>query len=472
MLSVSAVKPGAARVFHVFGGATDTISGLTITKSLFFGLVVADGGVRVDNGGTLTVNSCNITFNIGGISNDGTMTVTNCNISGNQTKGSGGGISNGGTMTVTNCTISDNGATEDGGILNGGTMTVTSCTISGNAVGAGVGGIGNLGTLTLQNTIVAGNLVANQFGGPSDIGGYNVTPNSSYNLVGTGGSGGLTNGINHNLVGVANPALGALANNGGPTQTMALLAGSPAINAGSNALVPAGITTDQRGPGFPRIRGGTVDIGAFESSAPPTITAFTVPATGAEGSRVNLSAAVNNDPDARVTYTWTVTAPPGAGSNLTLTGPTVSFTPPDQGDSGVSLTVSDGYGGTASRSASVAVANVPPTPALAGFTTDLATEVVTFTLSATDPSTTDVAGFTYSVNWADGSSVQTIAPTPGNGSGVHVTHVFTSAGTYNVALTATDEDGGATTITKTVTALAVTSANLQTVITQQGSITT
>ena len=50
----------------------------------------------------------------------------------------------------------------------------------------------------------------------------------------------------------------------GPTQTQALPASSPAIDAGNNSLVPAGVTNDQRGPGFPRIFNGTVDIGAFE----------------------------------------------------------------------------------------------------------------------------------------------------------------------------------------------------------------
>ena len=71
---------------------------------------------------------------------------------------------------------------------------------------------------------------------------------SAYNLIGTGGSGGLINGVNGNQVGVANPGLDALADNGGPTQTIALLPGSPAIDTGSNALAvdPAPATPDHR----------------------------------------------------------------------------------------------------------------------------------------------------------------------------------------------------------------------------------
>jgi hypothetical protein len=118
------------------------------------------------------------------------------------------------------------------------------------------------GTVTLDNSIVALNT--------DDIAGT-VSSASAYNLIGTGGSGGLTNGTNGNLVGVANPGLDptGLQNNGGPTQTIALLSNSPAIDAGSNALAVdpttgLPLTTDQRGAGFPRIVNGTVDIGAFE----------------------------------------------------------------------------------------------------------------------------------------------------------------------------------------------------------------
>src|SRR5205807_1796465 len=125
------------------------------------------------------------------------------------------------------------------------------------------GGIYNVGTAArVYNTIVAAN-----FGGAApgstaaDITGT-LDSSSGYNLIGTGGSGGLVNGVNGNQVGVTNLGLGTLANNGGPTQTVALLSGSPALRRGSTVYVTA-VSTDQRG--LPRIVGGTVDIGAFEA---------------------------------------------------------------------------------------------------------------------------------------------------------------------------------------------------------------
>ena len=124
-------------------------------------------------------------------------------------------------------------------------------------------------------------------------------PTSANNLLATGGNSGLTNGVNGNLVGVANPELGTLANNGGPTQTIALLTGSPAINAGSIALaVDANgnpLTTDQRGAGFPRFEGSpnneTVDIGAFEGTvAPSNPTVYTVDLTSDSGASTSALA--------------------------------------------------------------------------------------------------------------------------------------------------------------------------------------
>ena len=127
--------------------------------------------------------------------------------------------------------------------------------------------------------------------------------------------------------------------------------------------------------------------------------------------------------------------------------------------------------GSAGKVRPVVVANANPTPKLSGAATGLATQVLTFTASATDPSTVDqAAGFAYSINWGDGSRVQTIARTAGNGSGVNLSHVFSRAGTYTVILTATDKDRGTGTVPFTVSVLDVTSANLQPVLDQRGSI--
>jgi hypothetical protein len=151
---------------------------------------------------------------------------------------------------------------------------LTDCTVASNRSGdAGGGNENEFGTITLDNTIVAGNF---QGTSPSTTAGDIHGPLASagaYNLIGTGGAGGLTNGTDRNQVGVASSDLdldlGTLASNGGPTQTVALLAGSPAINAGSNALFPAGVTTDQIG--HPRFVSGTIDIRASESRrASPT----------------------------------------------------------------------------------------------------------------------------------------------------------------------------------------------------------
>jgi len=134
--------------------------------------------------------------------------------------------------------------------------------------------------VSLRNTIVALNTVPSQnsVGGP-DLDGPFIS--KGHNLIGAGStSTGFPPGTNANgdLVGTKtspiDPRLGPLANNGGPTQTNALLPGSTAIDAGDNCVTQAAhcgdadlpqLTTDQRGAGFPRTLNGTVDIGAFES---------------------------------------------------------------------------------------------------------------------------------------------------------------------------------------------------------------
>ncbi len=267
----------ASRVFGVTSSATVVINGVTISGG---NSGSGSNGGGVFNVGSLTVTNSTISGNTGywggGIFSLGTLNVTNSTISGNTAAGGGGGIGGGianndGTLTVTNSTISGNTAAGGGGaagaIWNVGspgrlaTANITNSTFSGNSAPF-VGGIlsSQYGSVTLKNSIVANS--------PSGGDCFNSsgTINAEFSLI-EDGSCGVTSGINGNRTG--DPNLGPLQNNGGPTQTHALLAGSPAINAGSDLLIPVGITTDQRGTGFARIFGAAVDMGAFEVQSPP-----------------------------------------------------------------------------------------------------------------------------------------------------------------------------------------------------------
>jgi hypothetical protein len=167
----------------------------------------------------------------------------------------GGGIYNLGSLKVNNSTISGNGALFSGGIANRGTLSVNNSTIAGN--NGIVGGIGIYsGTATLQNSIVA-NLVGGNCGNTIVSNGYNLSSDATCNFTSIGD---LNN---------TDPMLGPLQYNGGPTQTMALPSGSPAVDAGN----PTGCTdglghllkTDQRGKPRPDAEETAgCDIGAYE----------------------------------------------------------------------------------------------------------------------------------------------------------------------------------------------------------------
>lgn len=306
----------ASRVLNVSDGGdrsdkSVTLSGLTISGGSFDHTALGSAlGGGIFNDEILTIQNCTITDNTsgigGGIFNGGVLTVRNSTISGNEATAhdldgeGGGGIANNATLTVENCTISGNLADgHGGGIRNRSGLLVQNSTISGNLANDDGGGIWNSGTVivrsstvtqnhanndninsgrgggifiepgvvspmvTLENTIVAQNFKGSDAAIADDINGDPVDASSRNNLIGTGGSGDLINGMNDNRVGVADPGLGPLASNGGPTQTHALLPGSPAIDAGNNSLAPG--SADQRGTPFLRTAGGVADIGAFEA---------------------------------------------------------------------------------------------------------------------------------------------------------------------------------------------------------------
>ncbi len=207
----------------------------------------AEGG-GIENAGALLLGNCTLSGNLaaydGGAIDSGqtvaTVTVVGSTFSDNSSDAAasdGGAISNdaSGSMTLSNSTISENSAVGDGGgIRNGGTLTISNSTLSGNTASAGGGGgINNAGILRLLSTIVAGN---SDSVGDADVKGT-VQSTSTHNLIGDGqGTTGITNGSNGNQIGASgspiNPRLAPLAYYGATTQTMPLLGGSPAINAG------------------------------------------------------------------------------------------------------------------------------------------------------------------------------------------------------------------------------------------------
>jgi predicted outer membrane repeat protein len=242
--------------------------------------------------GKLTVSNSTIAYNTaasgGGIYVGGTITITNSTLNGNfaasSIEGGGGGIfMAGGTLNVIDSTLSGNGAlsfTDSGGggiFVYLGTLNLTNSTIANNSVfgtrAAGGGGICSLpqvDAVNVKSSIIASNSA--EFGpdvdGPFKSAGFNIIGKKD-------GSTGFTLATDKKgtIVSPLNPGLDpkGLRNNGGPTQAIALVAGSVGIDKGTSAGLTGTLTTDQRGftrtvdrPVANAAGGDGTDIGAFE----------------------------------------------------------------------------------------------------------------------------------------------------------------------------------------------------------------
>lgn len=288
---------GDTRVFEL-SGPDVLVEGLTITGGFAGPELTEFAG---DGGGILVVDSENVTLsgvavvgnsailNGGGVSAPPESLVSTAvalvgstlagnKVSGGVAEGMGGGLYTLGDVTIVNSTVTGNsvenpGLSMGGGVLAGidpanteGTKaTLVNATIAGNSVAAGgVGGgftidnptAGVATTFAVTNTIIAGNTAG---GTPADCGTV-VTVTSANNIGGDASCMFTDPGSKQST----NPLLGPLADNGGQTDTMALTAGSPAIDAGTSVGCPP---TDQRG--VPRPQGTACDIGAFELPVVP-----------------------------------------------------------------------------------------------------------------------------------------------------------------------------------------------------------
>ena len=287
----------ASRVLQVAAGVTVSISDMTIAD----GAAAPQGG-GILNYGTLNLNRvvvrdnaetslgpANFEFGGGGIYNgaDSTLNLTDSavadNVSNNQPAGGIYGFF-GSTINVTNSTVSGNLSGDvAGGLRTLGDVTIVNSTISGNTSTAWHGGAAFLtdGTISISNSTIAGNnapggtaggLMVATFGAPVNVTIQDniIADNGTYNCQIEGGSAAVLTSLGGNvstdgscaaigsdqIVSPGGAGVDVLADNGGPTLTHALLAGSPAIDAAVGTC-PA---TDQRGVA----RDAACDVGAFE----------------------------------------------------------------------------------------------------------------------------------------------------------------------------------------------------------------
>lgn len=388
---------GTLQIFSVSSGQTLSMSGLTIENS---GAGNGNGG-GFFNTGTLNLNDCVISNNQStqgaAINNQqgAILNLKNSTVAGNSGAVQGAGLFNAGTATVSNSTFSGNTALGAAAILNvtNATLTIVNSTFSGNQGTSGPGALESGGTMHLSNTTFANNAAGTASGAGAiqvDSGAltakgtliakgslgsnciYQVAVTSQgYNLSDdTSCSSGFSdaNDLNDTPAGLDS---GGLKDNGGPTQTVALLANSASFDAIPTASCTDvdgnTLTTDQRGTTRPQ-QGGC-DIGAYELVlGAPTITRFT-PTSGVAGTSVTItgtgftaastvafngtsagSATINSDTQITATAPTRVTTGPisvttvaGTGSSSTnfTARPTPAITSfsPTSGGTGASVTI-------------------------------------------------------------------------------------------------------------------------------------
>ncbi len=264
-LTVSGNNSG--RVFSLFDG-TFNISGLTLANGMNTGQSLGRAGnLAISFPTAVSLQQCRITggrsLEGAGIWNAGTLTLSACTLDNNFATNYGGGIFNYslGSLIMTNCTVATNAAPYDGGLYSEGTAVVRNCTFAFNSASVNAGGVVSAGSsFDLAGSLIASNTApgAPDVYGPFISGGYNLIGNTS-SSTGFGATGDQLN---------VNPLLGPLADYGGPTPTVALRSGSPAIDKGKSF----GMGVDQRAlprplddPSISNASGGDgADIGAFE----------------------------------------------------------------------------------------------------------------------------------------------------------------------------------------------------------------
>ena len=323
--AIASANSGDTITFGCSGDITLT-QALSITKNLTLDgsgqNVTLDGNnslgvLLISSGVSFTLNALTVAHGNaglgGGLSNigTGTVTISNSTFANNSASDDGGGLfNNDGTVTISNSTFANNSAGNFGGglITFGGTVTISNSTFANNSAGNDGSGLTSSGTVTISNSIFANNTV-----GKGNCLIFGTFTDQGYNLSNDSSCGFTASTSQQNTDPKLDPS--GLQNNGGPTQTIALQQGSPAIDLIPAAQCPA---TDQRGMSRPDNKETTCDSGAYEfqDDAPLTLTHFVAGPVGHRSAGV-AATFTDADPTGQVSdYTATVSWGDGTTSTV------------------------------------------------------------------------------------------------------------------------------------------------------------
>ena len=477
---------GNVQILQVGSGVNFTLNNLTISNG-FSSLSgpTGTGGGLYNNGGSVTINNSTFTGNTaaiagGGLINTGggSIIINNSTLNNNSANsGGGGGIDDqNGRIVITNSTFTNNAANNDGGggifILNG-SVSITNSTFSSNTSTNGFGGaIYNQSNINIVNSTFANNTAANTGGifndgsnggngsitnttiANNNLGGINdASPNLSLAgdlLANNTGANCLTNAFTDNgynlssdnfchLSGTGDqqgvdPQLEAsgLQYNGGYTQTIALLQGSPAIDAEASGCP----STDQRGVTRPDadVSETSCDIGAYETTyAAPDTTAPTLqlPST--------ITVSATSQQGAYVPYTVTATDPDNPSSQISISCSPVSGSQFAIGNTTVNCSASDPAGNSTMGSFSVVVG---PSLTASGASVQTVEGRTTSLVVATGTAYGTTGNLTATINWGDSSSsTGTITLTSNGIYSVAGKHNYAEEGSYTLSISVSDGGG-------------------------------
>ena len=417
---------------------TGPTAGLTISGGTTHGVFQVSPGVTASIS-ELTITQGSSSGDGGGILNDGVLTISDSTLTANTSASSGGAVSTegaGAQLTVIDCTIVGNDAHHSGGGLEArSNVTLIADTLTGNTAAVNGGAVDNTFnggfTITVQDTILA----ADSFGGGTDTGPEvaGKVSSSGNNLISE--ADGSTGWVGSDQTGtIASPLaadLGTLGSYGGPTQTISLGAGSPALNKGGTADYPGTtkpITTDQRGFALASPK---LDIGSFQdqlsfaivgTAASPTAgISYTLATTG-------LYTLSNTNPlfTSSSSYTETINWGDNTGTTSNL-----SHTYALSGSDTIIVTLQDSYGDVAAIPLGVTVGRQATTTTLALSTNQAAYNTpVTLTATVKASASGSLVNTTGTVKFLDGTS--TVGISTLSGGTATLSYGFLELGSHNL----------------------------------------